>query len=227
MTAPVTGRVGLRQVDPGNYVQTSDPNGLVVLTQLRPITVLFTVPEDQVPALLKRVHAGADLPVIAFDRAGLTQLAVGKVLTVDNQIDITTGTIKVKALFTNDDETLFPNQFVNIRLQLDTLHDVLTVPNAAVLRGEPGTFVYVLQEGNKVGVRPVKVGPADTINTAILDGLSSGERVVVDGSDKLRDGAVVQVADKAEKPEMSEKTEKTEKGDKAEKHEHKHRDSHE
>ena len=198
ITAPVTGRVGLRQVDAGNYVQLSDANGLVVITQLHPITVLFTVPEDRVPVLLKRVHSGAVLPVTAFDRAGTNVLATGKVLTVDNQIDITTGTIKVKALFANDDETLFPNQFVNIHLQLDTLADALTVPNAAILHGAPGTFVYVVQEDNKVAVRVVKTGPADALNTAIVDGLSVGERVVVDGSDKLRDGAAVTVAEKGE-----------------------------
>ena len=198
IVSPITGQVGLRQVDQGNYVQTSDANGLVIITQLQPITVVFNVPEDAIPGLVKRFRSGAVLPVIAFDRSGNTKLAEGKVLTIDNQIDTTTGTIKVKAIFDNADELLFPNQFVNIRVQLDVLNGVAVVPNAAVLHGAPGTFVYVVQDENKVAVRPVKVGPADSLRTAIMDGLNMGEKVVTDGTDKLRDGATVTIPDQAD-----------------------------
>ena len=194
ITAPATGRLGLRQVDQGNYVQASDGTGLVVITQLQPITVIFTLPEDALPGLMKRVHSGAALAVTAFDRSGMNKLADGKVLTVDNQIDATTGTVKVKAVFDNADETLFPNQFVNMQLQLDTLKNAVFVPNAAVLRGAPGTFVYVLQDDNKVAVRPIKTGPADALHTAVTEGLAVGDKVVTDGTDKLRDGATVVIA---------------------------------
>ena len=193
IVAPITGRVGLRQVDQGNYVQTNDSNGLVIITQVQPITVVFTIPEDSIPELIKRYRSGAVLPVTAFDRSATAKLAEGKVLTVDNQIDSATGTVKVKALFENQDEALFPNQFVNVKLNLNTLENVPTVPSAAVLRGAPGTFVYVVGDGNTVAVRPVKVGPTAQNKTAILDGLNPGDRVVVDGTDKLRDGASISI----------------------------------
>ena len=189
--APITGRAGLRQVDQGNYVQISDANGLVVITQLQPITVVFNVPEDSIPDLARRFHAGTPLLVTAFDRSGSTKLAEGKVLTIDNQIDTATGTVKVKAVFDNQDETLFPNQFVNINLRLDTVKGAIIVPNAAILRGTPGTFVYVLKDDNKVAVRVVKVGATDQTMTAVTQGLQIGDKVVIDGTDKLRDGSTV------------------------------------
>ena len=191
ITAPVTGRVGLRQVDQGNYVQTSDTNGLVLITQLQPISVIFTLPEDNLPDLMKRVKPGAALQVTAYDRTQTLKLATGKLDTVDNSIDTTTGTVKIRALFDNDDNGLFPNQFVNAALQLDVLHDVVLVPVSAVQRGAPGTFVYVVKPDNTVTVRVVTLGPGDAQNTSIAKGLEVGEMVVVDGADKLREGAAV------------------------------------
>jgi multidrug efflux system membrane fusion protein len=191
IVSPVTGRVGLRQVDQGNYVQTSDANGLVVITQLQPIDVVFTLPEDNLPDLMKRLHAGATLPVTAFDRSVTRKLATGAFATVDNQIDTTTGTVKVKALFPNEDETLFPNQFVNAQLQMDVLHDATLIPISAIQRGAPGTFVYVVKSDDTVAVQPVTTGPSDATNTAILKGVDPGTKVVIDGADKLKDGAQV------------------------------------
>src|SRR5271157_662831 len=159
--SPVTGRVGLRQVDAGNYVQTSDPNGIVVVTQLQPISVIFTLPEDNLPAVMKRVHAGAILQVSAFDRTGTNELGKGKLETVDNQIDTTTGTVKARAIFDNDQDTLFPNQFVNVQLLVDTMSDMDIVPSAAIQRGAPGTFVYLVKPDNTVAVEKVKLGPGD------------------------------------------------------------------
>jgi len=194
IVSPVTGRVGLRQVDAGNYVQTSDPNGIVVVTQLQPISVIFTLPEDNLPEVMKRVRAGASLPVTAYDRTGSTELAQGKLDTVDNQIDTTTGTVKLRAIFDNDQEVLFPNQFVNVKLLVNTLHDATIVPNSAVQRGAPGTFVYVVKPEHTVGVQKVKLGPTDGQHIAILSGLEPGESVVIDGTDRLRDGAKITVA---------------------------------
>ncbi len=191
LVSPVTGRVGLRQVDPGNYVQTSDANGIVVIAQMRPISVLAAVPEDQLPNVLKRLHAGATLPVTAYDRSDSVKLATGKLLTLDNQIDTTTGTIKLRAEFENQDETLFPNQFVNIRVLVDTLPNAITIPTVAVQRGAPGTFVYLVQPDSTVTVRPITLGPASGDKVAILSGLDIGDRVVIDGTDKLREGAHV------------------------------------
>jgi len=191
IVSPVTGRVGLRQVDQGNYVQTSDANGIVVITQIQPITVVAAVPEDELPAIQKRLHAGATLPVTAFDRSDSVKLATGKLMTLDSQIDTTTGTIKLKAQFDNQDETLFPNQFVNIRVLVDVLRDAITIPTVAVQRGAPGTYVYLVQPDNTVTVRPIGLGPASADQVAILSGLAPGDRVVIDGADKLRDGAHV------------------------------------
>jgi multidrug efflux system membrane fusion protein len=191
--APVTGRVGLRQVDAGNYVQTSDTNGLVVLTQLQPISVIFTLPEDDVPQVMKRLAAGAKLPVVAFDRSNTTQLATGTLATVDNQIDTTTGTVKLRADFDNADNELFPSQFVNARLLVDTLHDTVIVPTPAVQRGAPGTYVYVVNADNTVSVQPIKIGPADGDRTSVVSGLKAGQQVVIDGADRLRDKAKVSV----------------------------------
>jgi len=192
--SPVTGRVGLRQVDAGNYVQTSDPNGIVVVTQLQPISVIFTLPEDNLPEVMKRVRSGASLPVTAFDRTGSTELATGKLDTVDNQIDTTTGTVKLRAIFDNEQDALFPNQFVNVKLLVNTLLNADVVPNAAIQRGAPGTFVYVVKPENTVGVQKVKLGPTDGQRIAILSGVEPGENVVIDGADRLRDGAKITVA---------------------------------
>jgi multidrug efflux system membrane fusion protein len=192
--SPVTGRVGLRQVDAGNYVQTSDPNGIVVVTQLQPISVIFTLPEDNLPTLMKRLHAGASMPVIAFDRTGTTQIATGKLATVDNQIDPTTGTVKLRAVFDNPEDALFPNQFVNVRLLVDTMHGAEIVPVAAIQRGAPGTFVYVVGADQKVTMQKVKLGPSDGQNVAVREGLQEGQKVVVDGADRLKVGAEVTVA---------------------------------
>jgi multidrug efflux system membrane fusion protein len=193
ITAPVTGRVGLRQVDAGNYVQTSDANGLVVITQLQPISVIFTLPEDDVPQVMKRLAAGVKLPVTAFDRSDTTQLATGTLATVDNQIDTTTGTVKLRADFDNTDNALFPSQFVNARLLVDTLQNTVIVPTPAVQRGAPGTYVYVVNADNTVAVTPIKIGPADGDRTAVTSGLKAGQQVVIDGADRLRDKAKVTV----------------------------------
>jgi multidrug efflux system membrane fusion protein len=194
ITAPINGRVGLRLVDPGNYVQTTDTAGIAVLTQLQPITVIFVVPEDDIPAIMAQMKAGNPLEVTAYDRANVEKLAVGKVLTLDNQIDTTTGTVKVRAEFDNLDNKLFPNQFVNARLLVKTLKDVVTAPQTAVQLGAPGTYVYVIGTDNKVSARKVALGPQDNGMVAVTSGLSPGDRVVVDGADRLRDGAQVFVA---------------------------------
>jgi multidrug efflux system membrane fusion protein len=197
IVSPVTGRVGLRQVDAGNYVQTSDANGIVVVTQLQPISVIFTLPEDNLPAVLKQLHTGGQLPVTAYDRTGTTELGKGHLETVDNQIDTTTGTVKLRAIFDNEQEILFPNQFVNVKLLVDTLRDTNIVPTAAIQHGAPGAFVYVVKPDQTAAVQKVKLGPGDGQNIAVLDGIQLGERVVVDGSDRLREGAKVTLASAA------------------------------
>jgi len=194
ITAPIGGRLGLRLVDAGNIVHASDANGLVVITQLQPIAAVFTIPQDNLPEVLKRLRAGTPLPVEAYDRSQKTRLATGRLLTVDNQIDPTTGTIKLKADFPNEDNALFPNQFVNARLRLDTLHGATVAPTAAIQRGTQGTFVFLVKQDQTVALRPVKLGPADGAKVAVESGLTPGDRVVVDGADKLRDGSKVEVA---------------------------------
>ena len=194
IVSPVTGRVGLRQVDAGNYVQTSDPNGIVVVTQLQPISVIFTLPEDNLPAVMKQVHTGAALPVTAYDRTGTTELGKGRLETVDNQIDTTTGTVKLRAIFDNEQEILFPNQFVNVQLLVNTMKGVDIVPTAAIQHGAPGAFVYVIKPDQTAAVQKVKLGPGDGQHISVLEGLQPGETVVVDGSDRLREGAKVTLA---------------------------------
>ncbi|MDA8252521.1 MAG: efflux RND transporter periplasmic adaptor subunit [Rhodospirillales bacterium] len=191
ITSPVDGRVGLRLVDPGNFVQPSDANGLVVVTELQPMSVILPLPEDNLPQVLPRFHAGEQLQVTAYDRANVTKLATGVLSTIDNQVDTTTGTWKLRALFDNKDEMLFPNQFVNARLLVETRHDVVTVPTAAVQRGAPGAYVYVVRPDDTVAMRPVQTGPVDGEREQIVSGLDAGDRVVVDGTDRLRDGARV------------------------------------
>jgi membrane fusion protein, multidrug efflux system len=189
--SPIGGRVGLQQVNVGNYVTPNEPNGLVVITQMQPITVVFTLPEDQIPPLLAQLHAGKTLSATAWDRANTHQLASGTLQSVDSQIDPTTGTIKLKALFPNTDEGLFPQQFVNVVLLLDTMHGATLVSQAAVQRGAPGTYVYVVNADQTVSVRKVTLGPGDPTNVSITQGLKPGEIVVVDGADRLKDGAKV------------------------------------
>ena len=196
VTAPIGGRIGLRQVDAGNIVRAGDANGIAVITQVQPITAIFTIPQDNLPAVLKRIQSGERLPVEAFDRDQKTKLANGVLLTVDNQIDTTTGTVKLKALFANDDAKLFPNQFVNIRMLVDTLKDVTTVPTAAVQRGAQGIFVYVVGADYTVGLRTVTLGPTEGARAAVESGLKAGELVVVDGTDRLREGARVELANR-------------------------------
>jgi multidrug efflux system membrane fusion protein len=191
IVSPIEGRVGLRQVDVGNYVQTGDTNGIVVVAQLHPISVIFTLPEDDVPQIMKRLREGATLPVAAYDRTNTTKLATGALSTVDNQIDTSTGTVRLRADFDNADNTLFPNQFVNVTLLTDTLAGATVVPSSAIQRGAPGTFVYVVKPDHTVAVQPVKLGPTAGDQVAITSGLEVGAQIVVDGADKLRDGAKV------------------------------------
>ncbi len=194
ITAPVSGRVGLRLVDPGNIVHATDPNGLVVITQLQPITVVFTIPEDSLPPVLAKLKAGELLPVEAFDREQKRRLTTGSLLTVDNQIDPNTGTVKLKAIFPNEDNELFPNQFVNARLRLDVKHGSTVVPTTAIQRGPQGVvFVYVVKADQTVEVRPVTVGVTQGDEAAIETGLFPDEVVVVDGTEKLREGSAVDV----------------------------------
>jgi multidrug efflux system membrane fusion protein len=193
VTAPIGGRVGLRQVDPGNVVHASDSSGLVVITQLQPVTVIFPVPEDNVPRVMRRLGSGESIVVDAWDRDQKVKLATGKLITVDNQIDTATGTVKLKAEFPNDNLALFPNQFVNIRMLVQNLADATLVPSAAIQRGAPGTFAYVVKEDRTVTVAPVKLGPVQGEVTAIASGITPGDMVVVDGADKLREGARVEV----------------------------------
>jgi len=197
ITAPFAGRVGLRQVDPGNMVHASDANGIVVLTQTHPIYVVFAVPSEYVPQINRHFSGGDALPVEALDRDGKV-VASGKLAAVDNQIDTTTGTIKLKALFDNSDDSLFPEQFVTARLRLDTLSGATLVPSAAVQRGAPGTFVYVVNADNTVSLRKMSPGPSSGDLVSVKDGVRPGEKVVIDGLDKLRDGAqVALIADSA------------------------------
>ena len=193
IAAPISGRVGLRQVDQGNYVQVTDANGIVVITQIQPISVIFAVPEDNLPQIAARLQSGATLPVTVFDRANVKQLATGSLTTFDNQIDTTTGTFKLRATFANEDGALFPNQFVNARLLVDTLSAAVVVPNAAVQLGPKGNFAYVVKDDDTVTVRNITIGPADAGHTAISSGLEVGEKVVIDGADRLREGAAVAV----------------------------------
>ena len=192
VTAPIGGRVGLRQVDPGNIVRAADANGVVVIAQLQPITVLFPIPEDNVSRVMRRLGTGEAVVVDAWDRDGKVKLATGRLTTIDNQIDTTTGTVKLRAEFANDDLALFPNQFVNVRMLVQTLLDAILVPSAAIQRGAPGTFVYVVKEDRTVTVTAVKLGPVQGEVTAVATGLAPGDQVVIDGADKLREGAKVE-----------------------------------
>jgi membrane fusion protein, multidrug efflux system len=197
ITAPISGRVGLRQVDPGNMVHASDTNGLVTITQVQPVTVIYPVPEDNVPRIVKRMQGTEPVAVEAFDRSGKTRLATGRLLTIDNQIDTTTGTVKVKAEFPNTDNALFPNQFVNVRMVVETHEGATLVPTAAIQRGAPGTFVFLVKEDKTVAVTPVQLGAISGETTEVPSGLAPGNLIVVDGADKLREGSSVELVDAA------------------------------
>jgi multidrug efflux system membrane fusion protein len=196
VTAPITGRVGLRQVDPGNMIQASN-QVIVVITQMEPISVVFSLPEDNLPRVLSRMKAGAAVPVEAYDREQRNRLAQGQLLTVDNQIDPATGTVKLKAQFDNKDWSLFPNQFVNARILVDTLSGALVVPAQAVQRGPQGATAFVLKDGGTVETRRVEPGETVEGATVIRSGLSEGEQVVVEGTERLRDGSPVEVKGEA------------------------------
>lgn len=200
ITAPISGRIGLRQVDLGNIVHAADPNGLAVITQLQPITVLFNIPEDQLPALLKRMRGDDKLPVQAYNRDGSLLLATGSLYAVDNQIDTSTGMVRLKAMFSNREENLFPNQFVNARMLLDVQHGITAVPQDAVMHGAQGDYVWIIKPDDTVATRAVTTGLSDAGKIAIRSGLHVGEKIVVDGAEKLTDGAKVSVKDDIQHP---------------------------
>jgi membrane fusion protein, multidrug efflux system len=191
ITAPIDGRIGLRLVDPGNMVHATDANGLLVITQLQPIAVIFTLPQEQLPSVIHRMQPGP-LEVDAFTQDNRTRIATGKLLTIDNQIDATTGTFKLKSVFQNQDHSLWPNQFVNARLLLNVDKNALVVPAAAIQRGAQGTFVYVVKPGNTVDARTVHVALTEGTLSVVDKGLTGGESVVTDGQDKLQPGSAVQ-----------------------------------
>jgi len=191
ITSPISGRVGLRLVDPGNIVHATDSNGLVIITQLQPISVIFTLPQDQLPQVFEKIHKGAQMGVEAYDRDNTQKIAGGKLLTIDNQIDPATGTYKLKAVFDNEDNILFPNQFVNTHLLVDTKRNLSLVPLAAIQRGPQGTYVYVVGAGNTVKIQPVTVAQTTSGTVGISEGLEVGQTVVTDGQDKLQDGTKV------------------------------------
>ena len=190
--APITGRAGLRLVDAGNMVHANDPGGLVVLTQVEPIAVLFTIPQDNLPAVLARQRAGGALAVDAYDREGRTRVATGTLVAVDNQIDASTGTVKLKASFDNRSGELFPNQFVNARVQVDLLKNAVLVPNEAIQRGAQGPFVYVVKPDKTVELRKLTLGPTEGGVTAAREGVTAGEALIVDGADKVQERARVE-----------------------------------
>ncbi len=195
IVSPITGRAGLRLVDTGNYLQPADATGIVVVTQLDPISVVFSTPEDNLPRIAGRLKSGAELKVTAFDRANVNALATGTLTAYDNQIDVTTGTIKMRATFDNAKGALFPLQFVNVRLLVDTMKDATVAPNAAIQIGPSGDFVYLLKDDGTVSKRDVVSGPTDGKVTTISEGLAPGDRIVIDGIDRLRDGAKVRLAE--------------------------------
>ncbi len=191
ITAPISGRIGLRLVDAGNIVHATDANGLLVITQLQPISVLFSLPQDQLPQVNAKLRSGAQLSVEAYDRDDTTKIATGKLLTIDNQIDLTTGTYKLKSIFNNEDNALFPNQFVNVHLLVDTKRNLTIVPAAAIQRGPQGTYVYAVGSDNTVKIRPVTVSQTTGSSIGLSAGLNPGDIVVIDGQDKLQDGSKV------------------------------------
>jgi len=205
VVAPISGRLGLRQVDVGNLVRSGDANGIVVITEMQPISVLFTVPEIDLPAVLDALRSNNSPAVEAWDRAETTLLATGTLRTVDNQIDTTTGTIRMRAIFPNADEKLFPNQFVNINLKLSTVAGATVVPSAAIQRASFGTFVYVIKPDNKATIRKVTLGVSEGERVAITEGVTPGERIVLEGVDALQEGVAVQIV--ATRPQPAPPTE--------------------
>ena len=193
IVAPLNGRIGLRQVDPGNYVTAGESGGIAVITQLSPITALFTIPQDDLPDIQARIRQGATLEVSAYDRTNTTKLATGRLASLDNVIDVSTGTIKLRGLFTNEDGSLFPNQFVNIRLLVNTVHDAVVLPPSAVQHGAPGAYVFLIKSDNTVAIQPVKTGAQNANMVQILSGVKPGEQVVIDGIDRMREGTEVYV----------------------------------
>src|SRR6202167_6291062 len=200
IVSPVTGRVGLRLVDPGNYLQPSDTTGIVVITQIDPISVVFTTPEDNLPRISARLNSGAELKVTVLDRDNVSALATGTLTTYDSQIDVTTGTIKMRATFANPNAVLFPQQFVNVRLLVDTMTGATLAPNPAIQLGASGNFVYLLNDDSTVSKRDIVTGPGNGKRTVITSGLKAGDKVVIDGVDRLRDGATVKVVDSPASP---------------------------
>jgi membrane fusion protein, multidrug efflux system len=207
ITAPFSGKVGLRQVDPGNMVHASDTTGLLVVNQIAPISVQFTLPEDQLPKVLEKLHAGEKLRVDAYDREQTHKLAQGELTSLDNQIDTTTGTVKLKASFPNAKGELYPNQFVNAKLLLEVLQNAVVVPASAVQRGQQGTYLYVVSPEGVASARNVSVGEGGDGQSVILSGVALGEKVVVDGADRLRDGSKVEVKTPGAKPGAQNATE--------------------
>lgn len=193
ITAPLSGRLGLRQVDAGNMVRAADAGGIVTITQTQPIDLLFAIPAAQLDAVRARWHAGSELRVEALEREGGRRLAQGKLVTIDNQIDPATGTVRLKAQFANADQALFPNQFVNARITVATLKDVVLAPSAAIQQGVDGSFVYLVDQALKVAVRKVTPGVRSAGWVVIDQGLQAGDRLVIDGADKLREGSVVEI----------------------------------
>ncbi len=193
ITSPISGRVGLRLVDPGNIVHAADANGLLVIAQVQPITVVFTLPEDSLPPVLKRLNAGASMVVDAYNRDKSQKLSSGRLLTTDNTIDPNTGTLKLKAVFENQAGTLFPSQFVNVRLQLEIKRAQVIVPAVAIQRGSQGTYVFVIKPDHTVELRPVKAGITEGESTSVESGIRAGDLVVTDGADKLQSGSTVSV----------------------------------
>jgi len=191
IVSPINGRVGLRLVDPGNIIHATDTTGLLVITQLQPITVIFPIPEDSLPPVLAKLKAGVRMPVEAYDRAQSKKLASGFLLTMDNQIDPTTGTVRLRAMFENQDNALFPNQFVNASLLVNVLRDSVIAPSAAIQRGSQGAFVYVVRPDLTAEVRPVTISEIQGGSAAMSKGLTTGELVVVDGAERLREGTKV------------------------------------
>jgi len=194
ITAPVAGRVGLRLIDPGNYVTASSSPGIVVITTLKPTTVEFTVAQNDLAKVIGRVNSGAKLPVTAYTSDNTREIAAGTLYAISNQMATSTGTVTLRATFANDDEALFPNEFVNVKILVDTLSQAVLVPTAAVLSGAPGNYVYLANSNNTVSVHKVTPGASDGINTSILSGLNVGDTVVIDGTDRLTDGAKISIA---------------------------------
>jgi membrane fusion protein, multidrug efflux system len=202
ITAPINGRIGLRMVDPGNIIQANSTQGIAVITQLQPITVVFSIPEDNLELVLAAMKAGT-VPAEAYDRAFHNQLATGSLLTMDNQIDTSTGTVKLKAEFPNQEQTLFPNQFVNVRMLAQTLHDQVLIPLAAVQRSSLGTFAYVVKPDKTVELRKIQEGLTEGETVSVQSGLAAGETVVTSGVDRLQQGSLVTVQSQASKPSLA------------------------